>query len=202
MTSGHQSKLEAFRQLYEEVSKCKKCSLWETRRNPVVGDGDINANIIFVGEAPGYWEDIRGKPFIGSAGRLLNELLRKVGLSRESIYITNVVKCRPPENRDPHPEEVKACSPFLDRQLDLMRPKIIVSFGRLSTAYIFSKAGIKFRTLSEVQGKTFETRFWEAKTYLVPSYHPAAALYNIKLRNNIERALSLAVDMLRGYGLE
>jgi len=163
---------------------------------PVVGDGDINANIIFVGEAPGYWEDIKGKPFVGSAGRLLNELLRKVGLIRESVYIPNVVKCRPPGNRDPRSEEVKACDPYLNRQLDLIRPKIIVSFGRHSTAYIFLKAGIKFMTLSEVQGKTLETRFWGEKTYLVPSYHPAAALYNMKLKNNIERALSLAVNML------
>ncbi|MBS7640669.1 uracil-DNA glycosylase [Candidatus Bathyarchaeota archaeon] len=196
MALNNHLKLEAFAQLTKEIYECRKCSLWKTRKRPVVGDGDTNACIILVGEAPGYWEDVEGKPFIGAAGKLLNEFLKKVGLSRESIYITNVVKCRPPGNRDPHPEEIKACGPYLDRQLDLIRPKVIVPLGRHSTSYIFSKAGVPFKSISEVQGKIFEAMFWETKTYLIPSYHPAVALYRVKLRSDIERALSLAAKIL------
>lgn len=195
MGLDHQSRLEALRKLSEEIARCRKCPLWETRKNPVVGDGDINARVILIGEAPGYWEDLKGKPFVGPAGRLLNEILRKVGLQRESIYITNVVKCRPPENRDPRPEEVNACSPYLDMQLDLIRPKIIVSLGRHSTAYILSKAGITFRSIGEVQGKMFEVKFWETKTYIIPSYHPAAALYNMRLKGYIEEAIKLVASI-------
>ncbi|MEM1673632.1 MAG: type-4 uracil-DNA glycosylase [Candidatus Bathyarchaeia archaeon] len=196
MALNNHLKLEAFAQLTKEIYECRKCSLWKTRKRPVVGDGDTNACIILVGEAPGYWEDVEGKPFIGAAGKLLNEFLKKVGLSRESIYITNVVKCRPPGNRDPHPEEIKACGPYLDRKLDLIRPKVIVPLGRHSTSYIFSKAGVPFKSISEVQGKIFEAMLWETKTYLIPSYHPAVALYRVKLRSDIERALSLAAKIL------
>ncbi|MEM2168706.1 MAG: type-4 uracil-DNA glycosylase [Candidatus Bathyarchaeia archaeon] len=182
-------------QLAEEVSGCKKCSLWKSRKNPVVGDGDINASIVFIGEAPGYWEDIKGKPFVGSAGRLLNEFLKKAGLSRESVYITNVVKCRPPGNRDPRPDEIKACSPYLDRQLDLIRPRVIVTLGRHSTAYLFSRAGMGFRSISEVQGKVFDVNLWKTKVYIAPSYHPAAALYNAGLRKYIEETIKLIASI-------
>ncbi|MEM0050074.1 MAG: type-4 uracil-DNA glycosylase [Candidatus Bathyarchaeia archaeon] len=195
MVLDQQLKLEVFRKLAEVISSCRKCSLWRSRKNPVLGDGDINASIVFVGEAPGYWEDIKGKPFVGSAGKLLEEAIKKAGLSRESVYITNIVKCRPPENRDPRPEEIKACGPYLDEQLDLIKPKIIVTLGRHSTAYILSKAGIAFRSMSVVQGKIFEVKFWESKTYIIPSYHPAAALYNMRLKGYIEEAIRLAASI-------
>lgn len=190
-----QLKLGAFRRLAEEISRCKRCPLWESRKNPVIGDGDVNASIVFVGEAPGYWEDIKGKPFVGSAGRLLDEFLKKAGLSRKNIYITNIIKCRPPGNRDPRPDEVKACSPYLDRQLDLIRPKVMVTLGRHSTAYISSRAGIKFRSISELQGKVFEVNFWETKSYIIPSYHPAAALYKAGLKKYIEETIKLAASI-------
>lgn len=195
MVLDQQLKIEVFRKLAEVISLCRKCSLWRSRKNPVLGDGDLNANIVFVGEAPGYWEDIEGKPFVGSAGKLLEEAIRKAGLSRESVYITNIVKCRPPENRDPRPEEIKACGPYLDEQLDLIKPKIIVTLGRHSTAYILSKAGIAFRSMGVVQGKIFEVKFWESKTYIIPSYHPAAALYNMRLKGYIEEAIRLAASI-------
>ncbi|MEM2352485.1 MAG: type-4 uracil-DNA glycosylase [Thermoproteota archaeon] len=190
------SRLDAFRQLAEEVSRCRKCSLSETRRNPVVGDGDINSTLVLIGEAPGYWEDIEGKPFVGSAGRLLNEILVEVGLSREKVYITNVVKCRPPRNRDPRSDEIKACRGYLDRQLDLIRPSVIVTLGRHSTAYILSKARLEPKPISEIQGKIFEVEFWGAKTYIIPSYHPAAALYNARLKIHIKKALFLVKDVI------
>lgn len=191
MGVNHLSRLEALRQLAEEISKCNRCALSRKRKNPVVGDGDINASIVLIGEAPGYWEDVAGKPFVGSAGRLLNDLLREAGLPRESVYITNVVKCRPPGNRDPHPDEVDACRVYLDRQLDIIRPRIIVTLGRHSTAYIFSKAGIPFKSISDVQGKPFTVIFWGTETYVIPSYHPAAALYNARLKDNIRSTLML-----------
>ncbi|MEM2398892.1 MAG: uracil-DNA glycosylase, partial [Candidatus Bathyarchaeia archaeon] len=142
-------------------------------------------------EAPGYWEDVEGKPFVGSAGRLLDEALREASILRSEIYITNVVKCRPPGNRDPRPEEIEACRIYLDRQLDIIRPRIIVTLGRHSTAYIFSKINLRFKSISEVQGKIYEAELWGQKTYVVPSYHPAAALYNVKLKDEIGKIMRL-----------
>jgi len=191
MRLNSQSKLETFKQLAIEVNECKRCGLWRSRRKPVFGDGNVDAIVVFIGEAPGYWEDVKGKPFVGSAGRLLDEILRENSISREEVYITNIVKCRPPENRDPRPEEIESCKVYLDRQLDLIRPRIIVTLGRHSTAYIFSKAGIPFKSISEAQGKLYEAEFWGTRVYVIPSYHPAAALYNVKFRDDIEKAIRL-----------
>lgn len=191
-------KFEALQQLVAEVNACRKCSLWRSRKNPVPGDGNIDSPMVLIGEAPGYWEDIRGKPFVGSAGKLLNKILEEAAISRDEVYITNVVKCRPPENRDPLPEEIEACSSYLDRQLNLIRPKVIVTLGRHSTAYIFSRISIPFESISKVQGRVFEVNFWEAETYVVASYHPAAALYNVRLRGEIENTIRLAKSILKG----
>ncbi|MEM2341876.1 MAG: type-4 uracil-DNA glycosylase [Candidatus Bathyarchaeia archaeon] len=178
-----------------EVNNCRRCDLWRNRRKPVLGDGNIDTTMVFIGEAPGYWEDIKGKPFVGSAGKLLDEILKDNLISRSNVYITNIVKCRPPENRDPRPEEIEACKVYLERQLDLIRPRIIVTLGRHSTAYIFLKANVPFKSISESQGKVYEVKFWEAKTYVIPSYHPAAALYNAKLRDEIRNAIKLAKEL-------
>ncbi|MEM3716013.1 MAG: uracil-DNA glycosylase [Candidatus Bathyarchaeia archaeon] len=182
---------EIFQQLMSEVNACKRCDLSRHRRKPVLGDGNINALTVFIGEAPGYWEDVEGKPFVGSAGRLLDEALREASILRSEIYITNVVKCRPPGNRDPRPEEIEACRIYLDRQLDIIRPRIIVTLGRHSTAYIFSKINLRFKSISEVQGKIYEAELWGQKTYVVPSFHPAAALYNVKLKDEIGKIMRL-----------
>ncbi|MEM3542660.1 MAG: type-4 uracil-DNA glycosylase [Candidatus Methanomethylicia archaeon] len=182
---------EAMEKLRLEVKNCRKCDLWRHRRNPVLGDGNINASIVFIGEAPGYWEDVKGLPFVGAAGKLLDEILGKAGIKRSEVYITNIVKCRPPENRDPNEREIEACHTYLDRQLNLIKPEIIVTLGRHSTSYIFSKAGIKFTSISEVQGKIYRAKFLGMNVYVIASYHPAAALYNIKLRGEIEKAIKL-----------
>lgn len=187
-----QSKLEAFKQLEIEVNECRRCGLWRSRKKPVLGDGNIDAAIVFIGEAPGYWEDVKGKPFIGPAGKLLDEILSENFISREEVYITNVVKCRPPGNRDPRSEEIESCKVYLDRQLELIRPRIIVALGRHSAAYVFSKACMPFKSISKVQGKMYEVTFWGAKVYVIPSYHPAAALYNMKFRDDIRNAIRLA----------
>lgn len=195
MTLKKQLNSEDMEKLILEIKNCRKCDLWKQRKNPVPGDGNINASIMFIGEAPGYWEDIKGKPFVGSAGKLLDEILRKSGINRSEVYITNIVKCRPPENRDPNEREIEACHIYLDRQLNLIKPKIIVTLGRHSTSYIFSKAGLRFTSISEVQGKIYRVNILGMNVYLIASYHPAAALYNFKLKEEIEKAIKLVNEV-------
>lgn len=193
-----QSKTELMWKLVMEINNCRRCDLWKTRRNPVPGDGNINAAAVFIGEAPGCWEDITGKPFVGAAGKVLEEILEENGLSRNEIYITNVVKCRPPGNREPKPNEVEACSPYLDQQLSIIKPKIIVTLGRHSTLYIFSKAGLTFKSIGESQGKIYKVKILNSPIYLIASYHPAAALYNPELRKHIENSIRLVKSINLG----
>lgn len=171
----------------EEVRRCIKCPLHQFRKNAVPGEGNSKATIMFVGEAPGYYEDVQGRPFVGAAGKLLTELIENVlGLPRPSVFITNVVKCRPPENRDPRPDEIDACSSYLDRQIRLIKPKIVVTLGRHSTGYLLGKAGMKIRGITEVRGKIFSLFLFESLLNIMPTLHPAAALYNPQLKAQIE----------------
>jgi len=185
------SKTELMNEIVKEILACKKCMLWRFRRNPVPGEGSLDAKIMFIGEAPGYWEDIKGKPFVGAAGKLLDNLLAEVGLSRSEVFIGNVLKCRPPENRDPQPEEVEACTPYLDRQIQIIKPKIIVTLGRHATSYIFSKLKMPFSGISRVHGKVYRIKLFDRETILIPMYHPAAVLYNVKLRDALEQGFKL-----------
>jgi len=171
----------------EEIKQCRKCRLWETRINAVPGEGPENAEVMFIGEAPGANEDRQGRPFVGAAGQLLTELLQKAGLSRDEVYITNVVKCRPPGNRDPRPDEIAACSPYLDAQIRVIKPKIIVTLGRHSTKYLLGKGGINVSGITRVRGKTFKIEIGGIPVTVVPTYHPAAALYNPRLRTVLEK---------------
>jgi len=186
-----------------EILVCVKCPLWKGRRNAVPGEGDVNASVVFVGEAPGYWEDVKGLPFVGAAGKILNTLLRKFGLPREHVFITNVVKCRPPENRDPQPDEVKTCtSLYLDRQIAFIQPKIIVTLGRHSTAYILSKAGLEAKAsegITQLHGKVIQTRFLNLPVSVIPMFHPAAALYNLKYREALESDFALLKNELKKH---
>ena len=150
-----------------EVRKCTACRLCEQRTKAVPGEGAIKSGIMFIGEGPGFHEDRQGRPFVGQAGKLLEEMLAAVGLRREQIFITNVVKCRPPGNRDPQPDEIAACNDFLDRQLAAIDPRIVVTLGRFSLARFFPGAKI-----SAVHG---EPKFADGRAY-VPFYHPAAGL--------------------------
>jgi len=194
------SKEVLMRQLTEEVVSCRKCSLWQSRRNPVVGEGNLNSMIMFIGEAPGYHEDIQGRPFVGAAGKLLTELLHSIGLSREDVYITNVLKCRPPNNRDPRPEEIKACSPYLDRQLLIIKPSIVVTLGRHATSYILSRAGLAPRNISSVRGKIFRLNVLGLSITLLPTYHPAAALYRPPLRTKLEEDFNKLKSLMHERG--
>ena len=171
----------------KEVFNCKKCELWKTKRNYVFGEGSPKAQVMFIGEAPGYYEDVQGRPFVGAAGKLLTNLIESfLNVKRSDVYIANVLKCRPPENRDPLPNEVKACTPYLDRQIEIIKPRIIITLGRHSTRYILSKIGIKVSGITTVRGKLFECNLFDLKVKILPTYHPAAALYNPKLKKTLE----------------
>lgn len=181
------SKQDRLKTIEAEVKACRKCALWKTRKNPVAGEGSPHAAVMFIGEAPGYWEDVRGRPFVGAAGKLLDEMLLRIGLSRGEVYIGNILKCRPPENRDPLPVEVEACTPFLDRQIQVIEPRLIVTLGRHSTSYILSKAGFKdVEGITRLRGKVYKADVLGLRVSLIPTYHPAAALYNAKYRGGLE----------------
>ncbi len=159
----------ALRAFYDEVKDCQKCALAASRTQIVFGSGNPEAAIMFVGEAPGYYEDKEGRPFVGAAGKLLDRLLQEIDLQRSEIYIANVLKCRPPQNRDPLPEEVEACKPYVFRQIELIKPRVICPLGNFATQLLLEKkVGI-----TKVRGQAFQV-----KNYLVfPMLHPAAALH-------------------------
>ena len=181
------SKQDHLKTIEAEVEACRKCGLWKSRKNPVVGGGNPNAAIIFIGEAPGYWEDVKGRPFVGAAGKFLDEMLLRVGLSRSEVYIANILKCRPPENRDPLLIEVESCAPFLDRQIQIIEPTLIVTLGRHSTSYILSKVGFKdVESITKLRGKVYEVDVFGLRVFVIPTYHPAAALYSARYRRGLE----------------
>jgi len=167
----------------DEIIICRKCKLHKTRKNAVPGEGKIDNRIMFIGEAPGYWEDMKGKPFVGEAGKFLDILLEEANLLRDSVFITNIVKCRPPNNREPSTEEITKCSPYLDRQIQVIKPKIIVTLGNHSTAYIFDKVGLPFDGITQVHGKFFETSVSKIRTIIFTTFHPASSLYNPQYKN-------------------
>jgi len=168
---------QEMQQVADEVTGCSLCELSRSRNHAVPGEGNIHARIMFVGEGPGWHEDQQGRPFVGNAGKFLNELLAKAGLERQDVFITNVVKCRPPGNRDPLPDEIAACSNYLERQMKAIDPDVVVTLGRFSMAKFFPGERI-----SRIHGqpKKFGRRL------VVPMYHPAAALHQAALRGAIE----------------
>lgn len=168
-----------------EVVICTKCDLWKNRRKAVPGIGKTNTGIFLVGEAPGQSEDHVGEPFVGSAGKFLDELLAEIGLTRKNVFITNIVKCRPPENRDPQPNEIETCTPYLNRQIGIIQPKFIITLGKHSTSYIFSKTSLTFRSISQARGKVYETSLLGMKITVFPTFHPAAALYSAQYKTQL-----------------
>jgi len=176
--------------LIDDIKRCSKCRLSKYRRNPVPGEGNPHAKIMFIGEAPGAREDATGRPFVGAAGKLLTQLIESIGLKREEVYITNVVKCRPPNNRDPEEDEISACSPYLTKQIQLIKPAIIVALGRHAAKFLFESAGLKWRNMGSMHGRVFDAVLFGVKTKLIATYHPAAALYYPKLRPELEEDFS------------
>jgi len=171
-----------------EIKACKKCPLHANRVNAVPGEGGYRCGIILIGEAPGANEDLQGRPFVGAAGKLLDELMGGVGVSRGMIYITNVVKCRPPGNRQPTDEEVEICtSLYLNRQIATINPKLIVCLGNISSKYIFNKYGLKFKSMSEAHGRIHRIISLHGEIKIIATYHPAAILRNPKIREEAKR---------------
>jgi len=169
-------------ELYKEIAICQRCELGKGRTQAVPGEGPENTEIMFIGEAPGFHEDRQGRPFVGAAGKFLEELLASIGLTRDDVYICNVIKCRPPSNRDPQPDEMAACKPFLDKQIELVQPKLIVTLGRFSMARYFPNTQI---TRIHGQPKRIGNRIY------YPMFHPAAALHQPKWRSVVKE------DMLK-----
>lgn len=168
--------------LVEEAKKCVKCKLYKTRTNVVVGEGPLNSLIMLVGEAPGYWEDKQGRPFVGAAGKFLDKLLSFAGLNRGKVYITNIVKCRPPKNREPKPDEIEACKSYLDRQITLIKPKIICALGNVASTCLLQKFGFQAQPMGKIHGKVFETN----QLKIIPLHHPATVLYKPSLKKVLE----------------
>jgi len=179
MRLGHEAEMK---RIEERLKTCKRCELCKTRTNPVVGEGSLSAKIVFVGEAPGYYEDLKGEPFVGKAGKVLDDLLESIGLQRNDVYIANVLKCRPPGNRNPTTEEIRACTPYLDAQLEIIQPEIIATLGNFSLSYIFDKFGLKKDKISKIHGKVFTVSTIAGVVKIVPLYHPAVATYNPNMK--------------------
>lgn len=181
--------LEALR---AEVESCTLCDLHATRTRGVPGEGDPGADLMFVGEAPGYHEDQQGRPFVGQAGKLLEQLLAGIGLSREQVFIANVLKSRPPNNRDPKPEEIAACQPYLWRQIELIKPKVICTLGNFATKLLSGdQAGI-----TRVHGKPRATVISGHPVYLYPIFHPAAALYTPAMLTTLKEDFLRLPDLM------
>ncbi len=174
-------KAEQLRQIAQEVSGCRRCGLHASRKLAVPGEGPAEVEIMFIGEGPGFHENEQGRPFVGQAGKLLSELLQKNGLEREKVFITNVVKCRPPGNRDPQPDELLACAHYLDRQIEILNPRVIVTLGRFSMNKFFPNARI-----SAIHGQAARI----GGRLVVAMYHPAAALHQPSLMPELEKDFS------------
>jgi DNA polymerase len=174
--------------MYAQIRVCPKCDLSQSRTNAVPGEGPENAEVMFIGEAPGFHEDRQGRPFVGAAGQYLDELLGMMGMDRGKVYITNVVKCRPPQNRDPLPQEMEACRPYLDRQIQLIKPKVIITISRFAMMRWFPD-----KKISEIHGKP--KRFGDL--VVVPMYHPAAALHQPSLKATLEADFKRVPQILK-----
>ena len=175
--------MSALAELYQKIAACRDCEeLANTRTQTVPGEGPENSQLVFIGEAPGFHEDQQGRPFVGQAGQFLEQLLNSIGMRRSDVYICNVIKCRPPGNRDPLPTEIQNCQKWLDQQLELLSPKMVVTLGRYSLAKFFPG-----ETISKIHGKARR----QGNVLYFAMYHPAAALHQQSLRQTIE------ADMLK-----
>jgi DNA polymerase len=204
----------------QDILNCRRCPLYKTRINPVIGEGNLRAKILFIGEGPGASEDQTGHPFIGRAGKILDELLDSAGIKREDVYIANILKCRPPQNRNPQKEEIEACTPYLLKQIETIKPEVICTLGNYSTAFIMEKYGLgeKVQGISKIHGKIFdvskkpeqvpllcldnegdekeysdEVRYFGSSNGLkiIPLYHPAVATYNINMKGTLKEDFKL-----------
>jgi uracil-DNA glycosylase len=198
VTDTAEQRREQLVALFKEVSACTKCPLHETRAKTVFGAGNADAELMFVGEAPGAEEDRQGLPFVGRAGQLLNQLLEEIGLSREQVFIANVLKSRPPGNRDPQPLEIEACKPYLFEQVRLIEPKVVCTLGNFATKLLSgSPVGI-----TKVRGTPQVHRLGGRTVFLLPLLHPAAALRTPAMKETLRADLATVPGLLAGAGPE
>jgi len=169
----HSDKENLLKKLREEIGDCKRCKLSGKRTNIVFGEGNPDAKLMFIGEAPGREEDIQARPFVGDAGMVLTRLIEKMGFRREDVYIANIVKCRPPMNRDPEADEMEECKGFVERQIEIIHPQVIMSLGRISAMALTGDAKLK---ITAIRGKLFEYK----GILLIPTFHPAYLMRNPK----------------------
>ena len=179
--------IDDLQQIANTINQCQACDLHRTRKNAVPGAGPADAEIMLIGEGPGFHENEQGLPFVGASGNFLTTLLESAGYNRGDVFITNVVKCRPPSNRDPKPEELLACEAYLDKQIEIIDPLIIITLGRFSMARYFDNARI-----SRIHGKAQ----WQDNRFIIPMYHPAAALHQPKLRSVIAHDFSQLHELI------
>jgi len=179
-------------EIREEIGDCRRCKLCATRKNIVFGSGSPNARLMFVGEAPGADEDIQGQPFVGRAGQLLTKMIQAMGLSREEVYIANIIKCRPPENRNPQPDEIAACSPFLIKQVETIRPKVICALGTFSAQTLLETQ----QKISALRGKFHDYH----GVKVLPTFHPAYLLRNPNEKKSVWEDLKKIMEELKKEG--
>ena len=184
------NQIDVWKALEKNVSSCQKCSLHESRTQTVFGFGDTNADWLFIGEAPGKDEDIKGEPFVGRAGRLLNEIIFASGLTRESVFIANILKCRPPNNRDPHQEEVESCFVYLKKQIELINPKIIIAVGKIAAQQLLNTD----QTMADLRGSIHS--FGKKDIPLVVIYHPAYLLRSPTQKSKVWSDIVLAKESM------
>ncbi len=200
----NQIKTDQMKKIKDEVLALTKSPLYEYRQAnkyyPVIGEGSHDAEIMFIGEAPGKNEALTGRPFCGRAGKILDELLASINLDREKVYVTNIVKDRPPENRDPLPEEIAVYAPFLNQQIAIIKPKVIATLGRFSMKYILDFFGVaeRLEPIGRLHGHKLETVFATTgeKIVLIPLFHPAAAIYNQSLKDTLLADFKILKDFI------
>ncbi len=201
MAIKNQKKLNEMKKIRDEIFNLVESPLYSERVAngvfPVIGEGSYDAKVMFIGEAPGRNEAKTGRPFCGMSGKVLDELLKHVGISRDDVYVTNVVKDRPTNNRDPKPEEIELYAPFLDRQIEIIKPKIIVTLGRFSMQYIMTKFGLasELQPISSIHGKKFYSK--ERDVSVVPLYHPAVAVYNRNMLPALKKDFEVLKEVLK-----
>jgi DNA polymerase len=183
------SRLVTLEEVRKELGDCKRCKLHRTRRTIVFGEGNEKATLMFIGEGPGYDEDVQGRPFVGKAGQLLTKIIESINLSREEVYIANIVKCRPPQNRNPEPDEIESCNPFLMKQIRVIQPKIICALGTFA-AQTLLKTDTK---ISALRGKLFDLEGIK----VIPTYHPAFLLRNPERKREVWEDMKKIAELLK-----
>jgi DNA polymerase len=189
-------KAASMKKIIKEINECSRCSLSETRSKTVPGEGNLNTKVVFIGEAPGKKEDELGRPFVGAAGNLFNKLLVEAGFSREDVYILNILKCRPPDNRRPKKSEIDSCKIYLLKQLEVIKPKVVAPMGNSAVNFFQNLSKLKKEAIGDVHGQIFEIKLPWGDLIFFPLYHPAAAIYRQKLVDTLEDDLTKLMKII------